>query len=36
MEVDSLCVVQVLNNYVEVTNEYSPIVRSIKDLVHRN
>lgn len=31
-----LSVVQMLYNSVEVTNEYSPIVRSIKELMHRS
>ena len=36
VEVDSQCVVQMLNNLEEMTNEYSPLVSSIKELIHRN
>ena len=36
IEVVSQCVVQMLNNLRLMTNEYSLLVRSIKELVHRS
>ena len=33
VEVDSRCVVEMLNNLGEMTNEYSPLVTSIKELM---
>ena len=36
VEVNSQCVVQQLNNLEEINNEYSPLVSSIKELIHRN
>ena len=36
VEVDSQCVVQMLNNLEAITNEYSPLASSIKELIHRN
>lgn len=36
VEVDSLCVVQLINNYSEMTNEYLLLVRSIKKFMQRS
>lgn len=36
VEVDSLCVVQSLKSFVEMANEFSPLVRSIKELMQRS
>ena len=36
VEVDSHCVVKMVNNHMESVNEYTHLIRSIRDLIKRN
>ena len=36
VEIDSQCIVQMFSNLEEMTNEYSPFVLSIKELINKN